>query len=81
MNINFVGEHLLVGKAGQLFIVLAFGTSLFSAISYYFSVQEPLATSPWKKLARISYGMHVGSVLGIIACLFTIISSHYFEYH
>ena len=81
MNVNFIGEHLLVGKVGQLCIVLAFGTSLFSAISYFFSVQEPLTATIWKKLARASYLVHVLAVLGIILSLFTIISSHYFEYH
>ncbi len=81
MTVNYIGEHLLAGKIGQLSIVLAFGTSLFSAISYYFSVQDPLSNFSWKKLARISYGLHVVAVLGIIISLYTIIASHYFEYH
>jgi cytochrome c-type biogenesis protein CcmF len=41
MDIAFKGEHLLPGQLGQFFIILAFGSALLSAISYYFSVKKP----------------------------------------
>ncbi len=94
MSINYVGEHLLPGKIGQFCVVLAFGTSLFSCLSYFYSTNTFLAqkqgTVPgapgslaqsWKRLARISWGVHVAAILGIIISLYTLISSHYFEYH
>jgi cytochrome c-type biogenesis protein CcmF len=35
----------------------------------------------WLKNARLAFYTHGVAVLGVIVCLFTIISNHYFEYH
>ena len=82
---SFIGEHLWVGKWGQFFIVLSFGTSLIAAISYFFSVREESLGNAkgltWKKLARIAFGIHSIAIIGIISCIFTLIYNHYFEYH
>lgn len=81
MEIEFVGEHLLPGKLGQFFIVLAFGTSLLAAISYYFASFTDKAEQSWKRIARTAFILNIVSVVGVGACLYYIIYNHYFEYH
>ncbi|WP_461452339.1 cytochrome c biogenesis protein CcsA [Mucilaginibacter sp.] len=82
MTIDYQGEHLLPGHLGQFFIVLAFGSALFSTISYYFATTNinKLDTS-WLYMGRIGYFLNTVSVIGIGSCLFYIIYSNLFEYH
>jgi cytochrome c-type biogenesis protein CcmF len=80
MDTAFKGEHLLPGHLGQFFTILAFGSALFAAISYYFATTNPLDTS-WKRLARIGTIVNTISVVGIGACLYYIIINHLFEYY
>lgn len=80
MDVNYVGENLLPGKFGQFFIILAFGSALFSFISYYFSVREP-ENVLWKKFGRIGFWLNTLSIVAIGSILFYIIYFHLFEYH
>jgi cytochrome c-type biogenesis protein CcmF len=82
MTIDYQGEHLLPGHLGQFFIVLAFGSALFSTISYYFATTNTnkLDTS-WLYMGRIGYFLNTVSVIGIGSCLFYIIYTHLFEYN
>ncbi|MDB5031232.1 cytochrome c biogenesis protein CcsA [Mucilaginibacter sp.] len=77
---TFKGEHLLPGHLGQFFTILAFGSALFAAISYYFATINPSDTS-WKRLGRIGAYINTASVIGIGICLYYIILNHLFEYY
>ena len=79
MDIEYVGEHLLPGQLGNIFVMLAFASILFSSISYYLS--EKWSQDSWKGLGRLFFRIHSVSILGIIASLFYIIVNHYFEYN
>jgi cytochrome c-type biogenesis protein CcmF len=82
MNTAYQGEHLLPGQLGQFFIILAFGSALFSAISYYFATTDhDKLNKKWLWMGRIGYFLNTASVIGIGSCLFYIIYSHLFEYH
>ncbi|MDQ7949916.1 MAG: cytochrome c biogenesis protein CcsA, partial [Pedobacter sp.] len=83
MDIQFIGENLLAGKIGQFFIVLAFGASLFSTISYYFAVKNKNLDeqSSWNRLGRIGFSINFLSVIGIGATLFYLILNHHVEYN
>jgi len=83
---QFTGEHLWLGKLGQFFVVFSFGMAILTTLSYYFSVREELDPNrkgnfSWKLLARSAFLLHAISLVGIIACMFTLIYNHYFEYH
>ena len=80
MDTAFKGEHLLPGHLGQFFTILAFGSSLFAAISYYFATTNPVDTS-WKRLGRIGARINTVAVIGIGVCLYYIILNHLFEYY
>jgi cytochrome c-type biogenesis protein CcmF len=79
---NYIGEHLLPGKLGHLFILLSLIASLAASVSYFLSVQSKSLEQQqsWKKLARIFFFTEVLSVFCIFGILFYIISNHYFEY-
>lgn len=80
MDVNYVGEHLLPGQIGQFFVVLSFGASLLSLISYFFATRNPEEKS-WKTLGRIGFFLNILSVVIIGTTLFYIINNHLFEYH
>jgi cytochrome c-type biogenesis protein CcmF len=80
MDTAFKGEHLLPGHLGQFFTILAFGSSLFAAISYYFATTNLVDTS-WKRLGRIGARINTAAVIGIGVCLYYIILNHLFEYY
>ncbi|MES2455302.1 MAG: cytochrome c biogenesis protein CcsA [Bacteroidota bacterium] len=82
MDIQFIGENLLPGKIGQFFIVLAFGASLLSAISYFFAAKnKELADQSWTRLGRLGFLINWVSIIGIGATLFYLILNHYNEYY
>jgi cytochrome c-type biogenesis protein CcmF len=81
MNTQFVGENLLPGILGNIFISLAFAAALTSTFAYYLSTKNIEGIVGWKKLGKVSFGIHTLSILGIIGTLFYILLSHSFEYH
>jgi len=76
---EYVGEHLLPGFIGNLFVAIAFVASLFSALSFFKSVLTN--DNSWRILGKYSFLIHSASVLGIIATLFYMLLSHLYEYH
>ncbi|MEE1944959.1 cytochrome c biogenesis protein CcsA [Pedobacter sp. KR3-3] len=82
MDIQFIGENLLPGKLGQFFIVLAFASSLLSAIAYFFAVKnKDLQDKSWAKIGRIAFLTNLVSIIGIGSILFYLILNHYYEYN
>lgn len=81
MNIQYIGEHLLPGQLGNLFLVLSFTAALLSSVAYFFaSKQNKLEANSWNNIGRISFYTHGFSVIAVMATLFYIIFNHYFEY-
>ncbi|MEY3850927.1 MAG: cytochrome c biosis protein CcsA, partial [Bacteroidota bacterium] len=78
-NIEYLNEHLLPGQIGHFAVVLAFVAAAFSAVTYFLSVKNKEDAS-WRKFGRIGFFIHSGAVLTVVATLFYILFSHYFEY-
>ncbi len=78
-QIIFKNEWLWLGNLGQLFVILAFITSLTSL--YFYFKHEVDGDLIYKKSARISYYLHATSVLAVFATLFAIIFFHRYEYY
>ena len=77
---EYIGEHLGIGKIGNLFVILSFVFALLACISYFFAAKENEDAASWKKIARIAFRLHGLSVLGIVSTLFIMLMNHYFEY-
>lgn len=80
--VKFIGEDLLPGQIGQLFIVLAFVGSLLSTIAYFFAVKNKneLDTS-WTKIGRAGFLVSLISIIGIGVTLFYLILNQRNEYY
>lgn len=81
MDIEYIGESLIPGKIGQFLVILAFGSAILSAISYYFATRYEATDRSWQKIGRISFWLNVFAVIGIGSSLFYVIYNHLFEYH
>jgi cytochrome c-type biogenesis protein CcmF len=80
---DYVGEHLMPGKLGQFFVVLAFAGSLVATISYFksASAKSPEEAASWKKMARFVFLLNTVSNFIIFGTIYYIIRKHYFEYN
>ena len=61
-EIQYIGEDLLPGRLGQLFVVIAFVSAIFSLVSFRKSTILPDDAS-WLRLSRWSWGVHTFSIL------------------
>ena len=80
---KYIGENLIPGQLGHLFIILSMISAGISTLSYFFASREKeSATSiDWRKLGRISFFIQAVSIVAIFSLLFFIIQNHLFEYH
>ncbi len=80
--VKFVGESLLPGQIGQLFIVLAFVGSLLATVAYAFGVKNKNTQDlSWTKIGRAGFLINLISIIGIGATLFYLILNQKNEYH
>ncbi|MGB3946542.1 MAG: cytochrome c biogenesis protein CcsA [Bacteroidia bacterium] len=77
---EYIGEHLWVGKVGNLFVILSFAFALLASISYFFAARDNDEAVSWKRIARIAFRTHALAVVGIVATLFVMLYNHYFEF-
>lgn len=74
---EYINEPLLPGQIGQLFIVIAFVSSLFAAYAYSrYAFKDPL----FKRWARGAFWVHALAVVGIIGTLYYLIFTHSYAY-
>ena len=79
-EVQYVGEHLMPGVVGNLFVVLSFVAALFSAVTYFLSTRSEENRRFWILPARVGFFTHAMSVIGIIVTLFYILFNHLYEY-
>ena len=79
---EYIGEHLLPGTFGHLFVLISLVSSLVATIAYYKAnfTTDIIEKQNWTKFARISFLIETISVFSIFIILFYIISHHLFEY-
>jgi len=79
---DYIGEHLLPGKIGHLFLIFSFVASLLATYAYYKSYQsiEPGEQDSWRRLGRISFLIDAISVVGVFVILYYLIANHRYEY-
>jgi cytochrome c-type biogenesis protein CcmF len=77
---EYIGEHLWIGKIGNVFVILSFVFALVASLSYFFAARDNEETFAWRRFARIAFRIHGISVLGIVGTLFIMLYNHYFEY-
>ena len=79
---DYIGEHLLPGKIGHLFIIISFVASILATFSYYKSFRsiDPADQDSWKRIGRISFLIDAVSVIAVFGLLYFLIVNHRYEY-
>jgi cytochrome c-type biogenesis protein CcmF len=78
---NYIGEHLLPGTLGTIFLWVGFVSALLATIFYFrWFTDSGKKTLRVKSLARSFYGLHVLFMIAVAVVLYVIIFKHYFEY-
>lgn len=77
---EYIGEHLLIGKVGNVFVILSFVFALLASISYFFAARDNAEALSWNRIAKWAFRIHGFSVFGIVTALFIMLYNHYFEY-
>jgi cytochrome c-type biogenesis protein CcmF len=79
---QFEGEHLLPGRIGHFFVLLAFVASVISTIAYFNASRKTDLTEKksWLNFARIAFITQLISAVIIFITIFYICANHYFEY-
>ncbi|HEU4608709.1 MAG TPA: cytochrome c assembly protein, partial [Chitinophagaceae bacterium] len=80
---NYIGEHLLPGILGRIFLVLSLVASLIATIAYAKSTnaKTPDDAVSWRRMARNFFIVEAFSVFFIFILIYSIIAQHYFEYY
>jgi cytochrome c-type biogenesis protein CcmF len=74
--------HSTVGQIGQACIAAGFASALLAVVAYLFGAKGKIEDREgWLKIGKIAVAVHATAILGIVACLFQIITGHYYEYH
>ncbi len=85
MAAEFIGEHLLPGKLGYLFIIVSFVAALFSTFTYFKAAStektDLSGSNSWLRLARGGFILHTLAIICIFSTLYYVITNHLFEYH
>jgi cytochrome c-type biogenesis protein CcmF len=79
---QFEGEHLWIGKAGHVFVLIAFTASLLSTVAYFIASKknDRFEKSSWIRFARISFVTQIAAVLIVFFAIFYLCFNHYIEY-
>lgn len=79
---EYIGEHLLPGKIGHLFIIISLVASLLATFSYYKSFHSinTADQASWKRIGRISFFIDAISVIAVFVLLYSLIANHRYEY-
>ena len=80
MNIQYVGEHIMAGTLGRLFIWISFISLVLSITLYVLSLRSKDKAALYTKLAGNAFWLHFISLLGGIGSLYYLIGNHCFEY-
>lgn len=79
-EIQYIGEHLFIGKIGHLAIVLAFVASILSAIAYSANARNENYQNTWRTIARFGYILHGIGIFTVVGLIFYGMYNKYYEY-
>jgi len=80
MELQYLGEHLLPGIFGNIFVIVAFTAGLLATMSYFFAAKEGAETS-WRTIGRAAFRLQSLAIFGMAITLFIMLANQYFEYH
>jgi len=79
-EIQYIGEHLWIGKVGHFALILAFVASILSAIAYSANAKNESYKNSWRSLGRIGYILHGVGIFTVVGLMFYGMYQKYYEY-
>jgi len=79
--VEYVGENLLAGELGNLFIIISFVSALLASIFYLKVSDIELLNNSWRKWGRFFFRLHSFTFIGLVGILFHLIYTNSFEYY
>ena len=81
MPIHYIGEHILTGTLGKIFVWISFISAAIATVLYFInSRQEENENGKLKMIARSMFFLHASTLIGVALVLYYLIFNHYFEY-
>ena len=80
MNPDFVGEHLLPGRLGNLFIIFSFCLAILATVSFWMATTRKDQEAGWRAIGRWSFRIHTAAVIGMMTTILVMLFNHYYEY-
>jgi cytochrome c-type biogenesis protein CcmF len=77
--IEYVGEHLLFGRLGEVLVATSITAALLSAFAYFFAFKT--SNDTFLRIARASFTLHSFALVGAAVTLFIMLFSKFFEYN
>lgn len=75
---EYIGEHSLIGRFGEVFSATSFSATMLAAITYYFAYRT--GRDDYRRLARGAFWLHTLSLITTAVILFVMLFNKYFEY-
>lgn len=79
-EIQYIGEHLWIGKVGHFALILAFVASILSAIAYSANAKIESYKNSWRSIGRIGYILHGIGIFTVVGLIFYSMYNKYYEY-
>ncbi|HKK38633.1 MAG TPA: cytochrome c biogenesis protein CcsA [Cryomorphaceae bacterium] len=76
--IEYLGEHTLIGRLGEVFVSTSFAAAFLAAISYF--VASRTGNGAYRRLGRAAFWLHSAALIATAATLFIMLFNKYFEY-
>ena len=81
MDIHYIGEHLLPGILGKMFVWISFSAAIFSTLLFFLNSRKKTeGFMNFRPYARGFFIFHTLSLLLVAFILYYLIFCHYFEY-
>lgn len=77
-EINYINEGAWIGQLGRFLTVLSFAMAALSTFSFFKSKDD---RDDWDFIGKWSLKIHSFSVYGMVIILFSMLTSHLFQYH
>ena len=79
-TIQYVGEHLWVGKLGHFMIVTSFVSALLAAVAYGIFQHQGSQDQKWLKIGRTAFLYHTTMVIGLFGLIIYAMVNEMYEY-
>ncbi len=76
--IEYLGEHTLIGRLGEVFVSTSFAAAFLAAISYFAASRTDNAS--YRRMGRAAFWLHSAALIATAVTLFIMLFNKYFEY-